>query len=533
VNRPGGPPRLTAMLGAVVLASIGFLLLVGLEPLGATLTQNVDNLLQAVAPLLVAVPACGWAATRSRGRRRHFWILMAGVAASWGIGQVIWWGLELSTGSVPGAESIASVGYLVAPVLAVAALFTYPGPRMHWAARIRAAVDGLLIVCSLLFVAWMTASITGALVRSGTSTGQQITVLTYPAADIVVLALLATVVSRSVRTWRDPLVAVAGCFLALLLGDSLSIYVGLSGTYSTGNLLDVFWFLAFLLLSVAAAMPVPDRVPAAEELKPPMWTEFIIYVPLCLAACMALAGIASGRGFDVVEQALALCTTVLLAVRSFLFVLENRVLLTRLKGTVTELQWLAFHDPLTGLPNRMLFMDRLELALSQRHRGVPDLAVAYLDLDDFKQVNDSYGHDVGDELLRQVSQRLAHSLREGDTLARLSGDEFAILLAAREDVLAIETVLRRMIDEVDWRFELGGRRVTTRVSIGYVIACDGRDAEEQLRRADQAMYEVKRSGKHGIRRYEPGPEPEGDTGRTHPSGEESGELARTSVIPPV
>ena len=147
-----------------------------------------------------------------------------------------------------------------------------------------------MIVSSLLFVAWTIAELSGALARSGATTGQQITVLVYPAADIVMLALLATVASRSVRTWRDPLVAVGGCLLALLLGDSLSIYVGLSGTYSTGDLLDVFWFLGFLLLAVGAAMPVPVQVPPAEELKPPMWTEFITYLPMALAVAWPWTG---------------------------------------------------------------------------------------------------------------------------------------------------------------------------------------------------------------------------------------------------
>jgi diguanylate cyclase (GGDEF)-like protein len=497
------------LLGAVVLASLAFLLLVGLDPGGASVTRNVDDVAQAAAPLLVAVPACWWAAARSQGRRRRYWALLACFAASWGIGQVIWCYLELSTGSTPGTDSIASVGYLLAPLFAVAALFSFGGPKMHWAAGVRATVDGLLVASSLLFVAWTIAPITGALARSGATTGQQITVLTYPAADIVMRALLATVIARSVRTWRDPLVAVGGCFLALLLGDSLSIYVGLSGTYSTGSLLDIFWFVAFLLLAVGATMPVPNHVPVVEELKPPLWTEFITHLPIALAVSMAVGEIASGHGFDVVGQVLALTAIVLLAVRGYLFVMENRGLLTRLEGTVTELQWLALHDPLTGLANRVLFMDRLELALSQRHRGVPDLAVAYLDLDEFKHVNDSHGHDVGDELLRQASQRLTSSIREGDTLARLSGDEFAILLTSPEDVLEIETVLRRMIDRINRLFDLGGRQVTTSVSIGYVIACDGRDADEQLRRADQAMYLAKPSGKNRICRYDPATEAAG------------------------
>ena len=96
-----------------------------------------------------------------------------------------------------------------------------------------------------------------------------------------------------------------------------------------------------------------------------------------------------------------------------------------------------------------------------------------------------------------MAARLSTSIREGDTLARLSGDEFAILLDQPDDVLEIETVLRRMIGEVDWEFDLGGRKQTARASIGYTIACDGRDAEVQLRRADQAMYRASGAGRTG------------------------------------
>ena len=514
---PLSPARKVGIAGCV--AVLGFLAVVMLQPGGRHLTRNLDDVAQAVVPLLVAAPACWWAATRADGRLRRFWTFLALTAASWGLGQVAWCYIEIVDGHTPSGGSVAAVGYLLAPVFGVLAVMNYPGPSLHWATRVRAMVDGLLITSTLLFVAWTIAVDTGALARSGSSLSQRITVLTYPAADIVVLAVLATVAARALQHGHDPLVAVGACVIGLLLGDSLSIYVGLSSTYSTGNVVDVFWFAAFLALAVGALVCTPDALPLADDRKAPVWTEFIAYLPLGLAVVMGVVQIARGQGFDTVEQILVLVSILLLVVRSYLFVTENRDLTARLEGSVDELQWLTLHDPLTGLANRVLYMDRLEQAVSRRQRTRAPVAVAYLDLDDFKDVNDTYGHEAGDYLLRQVATRLEAVVREVDTLARLSGDEFAILLTDGDDVARIEGVLRRMLAEVDREFETAGQPLSVSASIGYTVSHDGHDAETLLRQADEAMYAAKHLGKDRVCRYDAGmqrrPRVEGQgTGRT-------------------
>jgi diguanylate cyclase (GGDEF)-like protein len=167
-----------------------------------------------------------------------------------------------------------------------------------------------------------------------------------------------------------------------------------------------------------------------------------------------------------------------------------------------ELRRLATHDPLTLLPNRALFRDRVEQALSRARRGKHLVAVAYLDLDGFKAVNDGHGHDAGDALLVEVARRLKGAIRESDTLARLGGDEFALVLegldsAAAAEYALTEKVLRAVTAPVDLRSGPKDRVVVVHpgVSIGVAVFPEHADGAEQLTaRADTAMYAAKRGG---------------------------------------
>jgi diguanylate cyclase (GGDEF)-like protein/PAS domain S-box-containing protein len=159
-----------------------------------------------------------------------------------------------------------------------------------------------------------------------------------------------------------------------------------------------------------------------------------------------------------------------------------------------QLRHQAFHDVLTGLANRSLFRDRLGHALARASRGGRPTAVLYLDLDDFKAVNDRLGHAEGDRLLVAVGERLSSSTRAGDTVARLGGDEFAIIVEETEAAEAA-TSATRILQALARPFVLGDREVAARASIGIAIqSADGGDADELLRRADIAMYAAKARG---------------------------------------
>jgi diguanylate cyclase (GGDEF)-like protein/PAS domain S-box-containing protein len=182
--------------------------------------------------------------------------------------------------------------------------------------------------------------------------------------------------------------------------------------------------------------------------------------------------------------------------------------ITERKRAEDQVKHLAFHDALTGLPNRLLFNDRLTMALAQAHRSRQKLATIYLDLDRFKVINDSLGHTVGDELLRRVADRLRLCIREEDTIARLGGDEFILLvprLSSEEDV---ETVGQKILAAIRLPFRIDDREFFLTTSIGIsVYPEDGIDSETLVQNADTAMYRAKERGRDNYQLYSPAMNP--------------------------
>jgi len=160
----------------------------------------------------------------------------------------------------------------------------------------------------------------------------------------------------------------------------------------------------------------------------------------------------------------------------------------------------AYHDPLTKLPNRLLFKERLDLAIAQAQRRRTSLGVMFLDLDRLKLINDTLGHAHGDELLLGVAERLKMCLRRADTLARVGGDEFTILVPDLTEPRDIETIASKIQDAFGAPFKLSGGAVKTTLSMGIaLLPRDGESADELVKHADIAMYQVKSSGKNGWR----------------------------------
>ena len=172
--------------------------------------------------------------------------------------------------------------------------------------------------------------------------------------------------------------------------------------------------------------------------------------------------------------------------------------ITTIKQQQNALEHIAHFDALTNLPNRLLLSDRLQQALGQALRREQRLAVAYLDLDGFKQVNDLHGHDVGDQLLIALAQRMKASLREVDTLARIGGDEFVVVLIDLEDVSACVPMLSRLLATVSEPVLLGDVQLQVSASVGVTFfpQTEEVNADQLLRQADQAMYQAKLAGKN-------------------------------------
>ncbi len=168
-----------------------------------------------------------------------------------------------------------------------------------------------------------------------------------------------------------------------------------------------------------------------------------------------------------------------------------------LKAQQRELELMALHDTLTGLPNRALLNDRLSMALAEVRRSGGKMAVCFIDLDDFKPVNDRYGHDVGDILLIEAAQRMSAILRATDTVARLGGDEFILILSEIQSEQEFVSMLSRIMDTIAKPYVLGEVSVTISASIGVTLYPDDNvDADTLLRHADQAMYLAKEKGRN-------------------------------------
>lgn len=170
--------------------------------------------------------------------------------------------------------------------------------------------------------------------------------------------------------------------------------------------------------------------------------------------------------------------------------------ITDRKQAEDQVKYQAYHDVLTGLPNRRLLMDRLAMALAQRRRDDQPLAVMVLDLDRFKLVNDTGGHAIGDELLQRVAERLTNTTREGDTVARMGGDEFLVLLPEVAGVKGTCEIAERILERFRLPWVLAGREFNVTASIGIAMYPQhGEDSETLLRNADTAMYRAKDQGR--------------------------------------
>ncbi|MGD0701101.1 MAG: EAL domain-containing protein [Trebonia sp.] len=168
-----------------------------------------------------------------------------------------------------------------------------------------------------------------------------------------------------------------------------------------------------------------------------------------------------------------------------------------------EMKHRAFHDALTGLPNRVMLQDRIAQQLSSARRTGVMAGVLFVDLDDFKVVNDTMGHSVGDELLVAAAARLASLVRDSDTAARLGGDEFALLISNADTAVAVESAAERVVVAFAEPFALSVGLVTSTVTVGVATTLDSVDTDELLRHADLALYAAKSSGKRQWRRYQP------------------------------
>jgi diguanylate cyclase (GGDEF)-like protein len=442
----------------------------------------------------VAGLVCAAVAWWGRTGRRQGWFAMSIALVGWGAGQAYWSWSEIIAKAETPFPSVADVGFLVFPVAAAVAVVSFQRGTSFGRARVRAISDGLIVSSALFIVSW--AVVLGPVYQTGGDTSFAFVVaLAYPIGDLIVMALVLLLLSRMVGS-RAPLLILSAGLLAMVIADSGFAYLSTSGNYHTGSIIDVGWVAAFLLCAVAA---VADTAGAHRTHEFAGVTRVALFLPILpfVGGGVVIAVSAWGSNYDHVLIVAGLLLLGLVAARQTIVLSENSELVETVNQREEQLRHQAFHDPLTGLANRLLFRDRLEHAASLRSLSGHELTVLFLDLDDFKLVNDRLGHAAGDKLLVDVAERLRACLRKGDTVARLGGDEFAVLL--QDDYEGPDELGTRVIDAMEMPFQLGRSPAQITASVGVARLPADSDAafisDRLLQCADVAMYAAKRTRK--------------------------------------
>ncbi|MDP9434085.1 MAG: EAL domain-containing protein [Actinomycetota bacterium] len=430
----------------------------------------VNNVLYAAAPVL-----CWHRARRPTRSRSRAWFALAAGLALYAAGN-IYWTIAIRPLDPAPFPTLADVGYLAFYPCAFATLLLSiregrrDVPRSLW-------LDGL--VGGLAAAALAAAALGPVLEATGGSPAQVATTLAYPVADLLLLFfVVVALVVLSGRPRRSLWVLAAG-LMVFLVADIVYLFQSAAATYGAGTPLDAVWVLGALVMALAPA-------PLSRAWSPPgVLTKVPVLAVPVLATVASVLLLVWGHWHGVPALAVGLGAASVFAA------------VARLVVTYVEVQSLAGSreqartDELTGLINRRGFYEHAKVMLGPRQTG--RVALLVIDLDGFKEVNDSLGHLTGDRLLVKVARRLREALRADAVLARLGGDEFAVLLPEADAggaVVAGRRLLQRLAEPI------GLQDVTLHVEASVGIAlfpCHGRGVEDLLRHADRAMY----AAKHG------------------------------------
>ncbi len=495
-----------ALLLALVGGTVAYLAYLALAPGTESSVTTWNDIGQTIVPLCIAAPALVLAALRSTGRQQLSWFLLAAACVSWGLGQAVWTWFEVVKHEPVPYPGWADVGYLGAIPFLLAGVITFPSRSLQRMGRARAVLDGLITTSAMVFVSYSTFLGVVYTASEGRLL-ERVLAVTYPAADLVTVAVVLAVLARRSQRLSGPLPLVGAGVVSLAVADCAFAYMTAKGTYGNDPVTDLGWPLGFALLALAAWLP--EAAVEAHDARRPSGTVMgmtLPYLPILPGVVVFIVRSASGGEFGPFLGLTGSIVALLLITRQVVTMLENRELTRHLENTVTELQeregqlqFQAFHDPLTALANRALFRDRLDHALEQR-RDAP-VAVLFVDLDDFKTVNDSLGHDAGDRLLVSVGERLRACVRAGDTVARIGGDEFAILLEGEQATTDGPLLARRVLAALDVPFTVAGRDLRISASLGLASG-HYPTGEGVLQDADLAMYAAKANGKARVELFE-------------------------------
>lgn len=459
---------------------------------------------EAILQLTTGLCVAAWAiisAWRLSARARWWRLVFAAAALCWLLGHALWW-----TSAGGAARVGASAAYLTATALAAVAVIVLVNASdrvtvsSQWRALTAANVlDGVVAGIAFLILAAMSGFRTGSF---GTTPGSRVAAVEigYVLLEVLVIAavvLIAMIYDPS-RPSRATYLLMAGGLITMAAADRMVAYFRSVGMESGELWAGLGLIVGPLLIAFAMLESWPwgsDRANRGSD-----WAQLIL--PYCGFVGIALLfafHVLNGQKLSPVAVGAAVAMIVLVTVRQIVAMRAQNLLTQRLYRTQRELAYQVHHDALTGLPNRIMFSERLDEAMRDG-----EFMLIFVDLDDFKEVNDRFGHAAGDELLCAIGQRLQRCVRDTDTLARIGGDEFAVLIDG--DPAQLEAAAERLRGALRNPFALHGSAVRVKASMGLVRA--GADnvaqtSDDLLRQADVSMYAGKRLGKDTAVVYEP------------------------------
>ncbi|MEV6343950.1 EAL domain-containing protein [Actinoplanes sp. NPDC051851] len=529
---------------------------------------------------LAAAGLCLAAARRRTGVQRTWRLIAVGGLTLWSANRLWRVALDLADPARDIHHRVLDVGVLVLPACMLAGLLGAAGTRPRPVPtslrrdQIALIIDSVLITGSVLALTWsvIPERLLGRIADWGSFAGWAIA---YPVADLVLLTMVVLLLTTRPDSpaGRRPLRLIGAALVAFGTADAVRLTGAEPGWLQTAGYLLGPMFIALAALSPARPMPPPPD-PAPQHRRD--WFPLLMpYGPVLVSGIVLGVRTLAGHPPTSFQAYLGWLGLGLVVTRQMITILDNTALIRRVVETQRRLHHQAYHDPLTGLANRALFRERLVLALDAKQ----PVAVLFADLDDFKLINDTYGHAMGDRVLLAIGERLRSGVRPQDLVARLGGDEFAVVLdqtpapvvpaprrrpafrprryvlsaagirisadaplaplrrrtdvpvpaptpaptpvsaapsvaaappaVSGADLPAVlweeeaETIGQRVLAALREPYLIDGRSVSVGVSIGLVAAepDDGLSADLLLRRADAAMYAVKRRGKGALIRF--------------------------------
>ena len=434
---------------------------------------------------LLSIAVVLWGVRSNKPAQRAPWIWFASGLSSFLIADICYYVLELMNPEGPPFPSIADVFYLAMYPLVIVGL-----TKMHRSVSTDKA-DSSFVVAAIVGVAMVGALwilfIDTVIAGGAQSKAALITQLAYPMMDVALIAAAARLVVK-LHLRNPPVAMILAAVTSLAIADTAYGVYNTSGEFKTGMFIDGFWLAFYVLFGVASLHPA-----SAISVTPIKQVEGRLTVRqfgVMFVAAMSVLFIDLFWG-DAHDR----LVTVVVSGTLIPLILGRVLTLTRaLEQSRDRMHAEARHDALTGLANRGVFTERTAAVLSDEPNK--SVSVLFIDLDDFKTINDSLGHQAGDLLLVEVAARLTRSMRPGDMVARLGGDEFAVLIESAQGQDEVISVARRILDTLAELIDVGPRSVPAMCSIGVASGYGNEtDVDTLLRNADLAMYLSKRRGK--------------------------------------